>query len=120
MCRQIASQKYRYLSLKTTTHFSGYLSRKPSFSRRRLSCQLERRGRSCRVLLTADGGARANGSRPAVSTAQLARALTGMDLSGISEEHIQAGLVEAVATAMYWQEPDGKDVLTGHCDNRVD
>jgi hypothetical protein len=39
-----------------------------------------------RGLLTADGGAPAAGPRPAVSTDRLARALTGMDLSGISEE----------------------------------
>ncbi|HRO95219.1 hypothetical protein [Citricoccus sp.] len=67
-----------------------------------------------RVLLTADGGAPAAGSRPAVSTEQLAGVLTGMDLSGITEEQIQAGLADAVAFAMYWQEPDGEDVLTGH------
>ncbi|WP_298042463.1 hypothetical protein [uncultured Citricoccus sp.] len=68
-----------------------------------------------RVLLTADGRkASAVDSRPAVSTDQLARVLTGMDLSGITDEQIQAGLAEAVATAMYWQEPDGEDVLAGH------
>ncbi|MCK6095797.1 hypothetical protein KZX06_10350 [Micrococcus sp. EYE_162] len=52
-------------------------------------------------------------SPPTVSPDEVAGALTGLDLSGFSDDVVQSALVSAVESARYWQEPDGEDVLAG-------
>ena len=49
--------------------------------------------------------------RAAASPRELAVRLAALDLSGLDDELIQPALERAVSTAMYWQPPDGEDVL---------
>ena len=66
------------------------------------------------VVWSPGGGALEAGARPAVSIEQVAQAMADLDLSGLTEEVVQAALVGTVMSARYWQEPDGEDVLAGH------
>lgn len=45
---------------------------------------------------------------------QLSADLVSLDLSGLDAAQLQAALARSVNSAMYWQEPDGADVLAGH------
>lgn len=47
------------------------------------------------------------------STQQLADAIASLDLTNINDSLVQAGLDLSVSSAMYWQPPDGDDVLAG-------
>lgn len=66
------------------------------------------------VVWSPGGGALEAGARPAVSIEQAAQAMADLDLSGLTDEVVQAALVGTVMSARYWQEPDGEDVLAGH------
>ncbi|MFR9752482.1 hypothetical protein ACL02S_15805 [Nocardia sp. 004] len=51
---------------------------------------------------------------PVRSLEQLSAALAAVDLADLDTGRIQAALARSVDSAMYWQEPDGEDVLAGH------
>lgn len=48
-----------------------------------------------------------------VSPEQLAAALASLDPTGLGDGLIQVALGRSVDAAMYWQEPDGEDMLAG-------
>jgi hypothetical protein len=67
---------------------------------------------SSRVLLTFASDN--NGApRPVPSPEQLAATLASLDPANLGDSLIQAALERSVDTAMYWQAPDGEDVLAG-------
>ncbi|WP_022917707.1 hypothetical protein [Ruania albidiflava] len=55
-------------------------------------------------------------ARPVPRVAEIAGLLTQVPLpaAGPSQVHVAEALADSVATAMYWQPPDGQDVLAGH------
>ncbi|GAB3269790.1 hypothetical protein [Arthrobacter pigmenti] len=74
-------------------------------------------GTSKVVLTAASGDAVANAGLqeqgPVWSQERLATVLASLDLTGLDEELIQTALQSSVEAAMYWQEPDGEDILAG-------
>ncbi|WP_166848080.1 hypothetical protein [Isoptericola sp. BMS4] len=50
-------------------------------------------------------------ARPRLTPADVVRRLDAVPLADLDERVVLAALVEMVATARYWQEPDGPDVL---------
>ncbi|MEO4038679.1 hypothetical protein V3N95_05270 [Micrococcaceae bacterium Sec6.3] len=79
-----------------------------------LGCELDPGRGTSRVVWAAGGGALEADTPPAASIEQAACALDDLDLSGLTDEMVQAALVGSVMSARYWQESDGEDVLAGH------
>ncbi len=64
-----------------------------------------------RLIPTAVGG---TDPFPVSTLEQLSADLASVDLADLDTGRVQAALARSVDSAMYWQEPDGADVLAGH------
>lgn len=65
-----------------------------------------------RVVYGAGGGGADDVWRTVVTPDEVAHRLSGMPFPDVTPVGLRSALAQAVDTAMYWQEPDGVDVLT--------
>lgn len=65
-----------------------------------------------RAVYRAGGGGADDVWRTVVTPDEVAHRLSGVPLPNVAAAGLRSALAQAVDTAMYWQEPDGVDVLT--------